>query len=421
MGDIPPEDLLRDLDTFGHYVAEFLSGIAGRSEDRLGQWGMGADTVNVVSEFSEEQEKERVVAARSYLKKRFEAGLAWITGPVEYGGAGLTHLHDASYREIESAFDLPDKDYTVVGTELLAPVLFSHGTERAKSSYLRAIHRGDHLVCQLFSEPDAGSDLAAVTTLARPDGDDWRVSGRKVWSSGARHADLGVLLVRTDSQAAKHRGLTAVLLDMQQGGVDVRPIRQMTGGSSFFEVFLDDVYVPGWHLLGEPGAGWSIASEILLLERAALGPARLPIDDYLNRLIATTKQLDSGTSPLVKIQIVDALIKSRMLDLTSSRLLSGSASGLPGPELAVTKLLLNQTLLAVSDVVSLLLGPALTADSGVWGTYSWSKFVLGTPGMRIGGGTEEILKSLIAERVLGLPREPKPAGLATVSNGTSGS
>ena len=398
--------LRHELGAFRHHVSSFFSRITVKKEGRATGWGFGSDTVNVLSEFTETQEEERAMAARTYLRERLDAGLAWITGPREYGGAGLTPDHDAVYREVERAFELPDKDYTVVGTEILAPVLLSHGTEKAKISYLPAIHRGEQLVCQLFSEPDAGSDLAAVVTSALFDGTDWRVTGTKVWSSGASQADLGVILARTDSEVPRHRGLTMFLVDMHQEGIEVRPIRQMTGGSSFYEVWLDDVCIPGWHILGARETGWSVALEMLLLERAALGADRLPIGDYLARLLATAQQFGRIDSPQVRARLIDVLIKSRLLELTNGRLTTLSVDGIPGPEMAMLKLLLTQSLLAISEAASLLVGPRLVADSGAWGTYAWSQFVLGTPGMRIGGGTDEILKNLLAERVLNLPREP---------------
>jgi alkylation response protein AidB-like acyl-CoA dehydrogenase len=242
-----------------------------------------------------------------------------------------------------------------------------------------------------------------VQTTAVRDGDTWVVSGQKVWSSGARHATLGECLVRTSSDGPKHAGLTMLLVDMTSPGIDVRPIHQMTGGSEFYEVFLDDVTVPGWMILGGLGEGWAATTDTLANERAAIGEQILPAAWLQRRLLDAVASRGAAGDPVVRQLAVDAVMRL----ILAGRLPTHLASTKPPPAaVALLKLAASATVERVASAAAVALGPAMVADSGEPDTYAWSELVLGLPGLRIGGGTDEVLKTMIAERVLGLPREP---------------
>jgi alkylation response protein AidB-like acyl-CoA dehydrogenase len=282
-----------------------------------------------------------------------------------------------------------------------------HGTDTAKTTYPIGIQGGELIACQLFSEPSAGSDLASVSTRAVRSGDGWRLTGQKVWTSGAQFSDIGEAICRT-ADGPRHQNLTAFVVDMHAPGVSVRPLRQMTGGASFNEVFLDDVWVPDTDRLGEVGGGWAVAMTTLANERSALGDAGFGgaglfrTDRYISMFKAFAEEGD-----LVARQRLAGLITHLTIaKYTRQRVLDSARSGrAPGPVASVAKLQLTANFQRISDYVSSLLGASLTADDGRWGTYAWNDFVLGVPGIRLGGGTDEINKNVIAERVLGLPKE----------------
>jgi len=278
-----------------------------------------------------------------------------------------------------------------------------------KQAYCAGLHRGDLLACQLFSEPDAGSDLAGLTSRAERDGDEWVVTGQKVWTSNAQLSDIGEIICRTDPSLPKHQGLTAFVVDMRAPGVEVRPLRQMTGGASFNEVFLHEVRVPDSHRLGDVNAGWGVALTTLMNERASigsgmgLGPGPGPFE----RLIALARHLGVEREPSVRDRLAQLYIEHQVISFTTGRALARIQAGqLPGPEMSISKLAGTKHLQGISDFVSHVLGPRLRADTGAWGTYAWGQLVCGVPGGRLGGGTDEVLRNIIGERVLGLPKEP---------------
>jgi alkylation response protein AidB-like acyl-CoA dehydrogenase len=292
---------------------------------------------------------------------------------------------------------------------MVAPTILAYGTARQKSAYLTKIWRGDIVACQLFSEPGAGSDLAGMQTRARRDGDHWVLDGQKVWTSGAHFSQIGLLIARTDPDAPRRRGLTAFLLDMNSEGVDIRPLRQMTGGASFNEVFLTDVRVPDDHRLGQPGQGWEVIMTTLMNERAAIGSGVGDSAVAWPRIAALARKLNRDCDPVVRQQIADLLINERVAALNNARALAALEGGQPsGAVMSIAKLAFTQNLQRAAATVSLILGPRLAADTGEWGTYAWSDFVLGVPGLRLAGGTDEIMRNVLAERVLGLPKEPMP-------------
>ena len=400
-----------DLDevAFARQAEVFLAENAGlRPRDR-GSFGQGSDEIFVIPERTL-AEQERVVAeAKRWARLIFDAGFGWITGPSQYGGRELPMSFQRVYDAVEAAYETPSQAPRAISLGMVAPTILAHGTDAGKDRYLRPLHRGDIIACQLFSEPGAGSDLASLGTRAVRDGDEWVITGQKVWTSVAQYADIGEVLCRTDPELEKHRGITAFLVDMRAPGVEIRPLRQMTGGSSFNEVFFSEVRVPADHLLGEVNGGWSVALTTLMNERSAIGAggASVPVAESLERLVELVRHV--GSTPVVRQKLADVFIRVQVARYTNDRALAGIRAGqLPGPELSIAKLSLTQNLSRIAEVAAQVLGPRLTADTGEWGTYAWVPFVLGVPGVRVAGGTDEIMRNIIGERVLGLPKEPQP-------------
>jgi alkylation response protein AidB-like acyl-CoA dehydrogenase len=298
----------------------------------------------------------------------------------------------------------------MISLGMVAPTILTHAIEPIRRRYLAALYRGDLIGCQLFSEPGAGSDLAGISTRAIRDGDHWIVEGQKVWTSGAHYSDIGLLLART-SPGPRHRNLTAFVVDMAAPGVDVRPLRQMTGGAAFNEVFLSDVTVPDDHRLGEVDGGWTVALTTLMHERNSVGGAGGGAGILSTaRLIATARQFGLDRDPVARQALASVYTRLAVARYTRLRSEARRRSGMPpGPEGSIAKLAHTQNLAAVADLMTRFLGPRLIADSGEWGTWAWHEFVLGVPGFRLGGGTDEIQRNILAERVLGLPKDPPPA------------
>jgi len=381
-----------------------------RTEVRLA-WGEGSDQVAALPERTLEEELADLRAARSWAQLRFDAGFGWITGPVGYGGRGLDRGYQRAYDSLESRFATPPMTVFAIGLGMVAPTILAHATDEVKERYLQSLWRGDMVACQLFSEPAAGSDLAGLESKAVRDGDEWVVNGQKVWTSGAHLSDIGEIICRTDPEAPKHKGLTGFVVDMHAPGVEVRPLRQMTGGASFNEVFFTDARVPDTHRLGNVNGGWTVALTTLMNERAAIGGGLAGGSGSLGteRLMELVRHQGRRDDPLVRQRLAEIVINGRVASYTNLRAMAKVAAGqLPGPEMSIAKLSLTMNMRRMSDLLSSVLGPKLVADSGEWGTFAWSLFVLGVPGIRIAGGTDEVLHNIIGERVLGLPKEPAP-------------
>jgi alkylation response protein AidB-like acyl-CoA dehydrogenase len=386
----------------------FLKASAPLRADTRFEWGEGSDRVALIPESTPEQDRLDLEAARGWSQKVYDAGFGWLTGPPAYGGRGLSREHERRWRELERRYDTPPQTAFGIGLGMVAPTILAHATEEVKQRYLGAMHRGDVVGCQLFSEPDAGSDLAGLQTRAVRDGDEWVVNGQKVWTSFAHLADIGEVVCRTDPDLPKHKGLTAFVVDMHARGVEVRPLRQMTGGASFNEVFFTDVRIPDTHRLGDVNGGWSVALTTLMNERAAIGGGGGRAGGVgAGRLVELVRHLGKAGDPLVRQQLARVVVHSRVAGFTNLRAMAKVAAGqAPGPEMSIAKMALTQNLLLTCDLVASVLGPELVADSGRWGTYAWAELVLGMPGMRVAGGTDEVLRNIVGERVLGLPKEP---------------
>jgi alkylation response protein AidB-like acyl-CoA dehydrogenase len=377
------------------------------SEDRSRfEWGEGSDEVRVFQEPDPIEEAEALPRIRAWRAALWHAGLAWISGPKEYGGAGLPRSYEAAFSRLTRKFDVPGDAALTVSLGMIAPTILRHAAERQKLEYLPALYRGDLIACQLFSEPGAGSDLAAIRTRATPQGDHWLVTGQKVWTSGAHLADVGEIICQTEA-GPRHHNLTAFLVDMHAPGVTVRPLRQMTGGAAFNEVFLDGVEVPESARLGEVGEGWRVALTTLSFERSAMGHSSFGGAGILSteRLTQLVRHAGVADDPLVRRAFGELVTELRVARYTQEVMADRArASQPPGPEIALNKLALSANMAALGEFVAGVLGPKLIADTGEWGTYAWTSVVLGAPGYRLGGGSDEVLKNMIAERVLGLPR-----------------
>ncbi|MCA1843621.1 MAG: acyl-CoA dehydrogenase family protein [Actinobacteria bacterium] len=384
------------MEEFSKECAAFLESNARRRRSEAPfVWGEGDDRVVL---FGEEDGTE-IEAARAWRGLRHKASLGWISGPEEYGGRGLPVAYERVYADLETGYDVPDQSFFRIGLGIIAPTLLTHAQEGVLRRYLPAMFAAELLACQLFSEPGAGSDLASLSTRAVRDGDDWIVTGQKVWTSGAHLCDLGELLVRTDPAAPKHKGISAFVVDLHAPGVDVRPLRQMTGGASFNEVFLDEVRIPDDHRLAAVNEGWSVAMTTLLHERELIGAGGGDGKQFgsvasFERVAATAAHFGATADPVLRQRLADVYIASRLSAMNNAR----SAAG------AGAKLALAANLRRIGNLLGDILGPHLLADSGVWGGYGSVEFVLGTPGIRIAGATDEVLRNVIAERVLGLPR-----------------
>jgi acyl-CoA dehydrogenase len=404
------------VDEFRAEVEAFLSANATeKAAEKKFVWGEGSDKVAMFEERDRKAELSGLAAAQAWRAKRFDAELGWITGPEEYGGRGLTAAHQRVYDSLESKYDVPNMSYFAIGLGMVAPTILAHGTQRAKDLYLKAMYRGDIVGCQLFSEPGAGSDLASLQTKAERDGDEWVITGQKVWTSGAQYSDIGEIIARTDPNLPKHKGLTGFIVDMRAPGVEIRPLRQMTGGASFNEVFFTEVRVPDDHRLGDVNNGWNVALTTLMNERAAIGAGGAGGGGagLLTRTIEMVRAFGLSQDPLVRQRLAALIIQSRVNSYTNQRALDRIRGGqTPGPELSIAKLAGTQLSTELADFVGSVLGPKLIADSGEWGTYSWSQLVLGTPGGRIAGGSDEVMRNIVGERVLGLPKD---VGIDTTS------
>jgi acyl-CoA dehydrogenase len=282
----------------------------------------------------------------------------------------------------------------------------AHASDLAKAKYLKAMWRADIVGCQLFSEPGAGSDLASVQAKAERDGDEWRITGQKVWTSGAQFSDIGEIICRTDASLPKHKGLTGFIVDMHAPGVEIRPLRQMTGGASFNEVFFNEVRVPDDHRLGDVNNGWNVALTTLMNERASIGAADSGENNIHTRLVAMIRHYELDQDPIVRDMLADLYINSRVAGFTSQRATDKMRAGqLPGPEMSIGKMALVNNQKRLNDLVAHILGAKLVVDTGEWGTYAWSQLLLGAPGMRIAGGSDEVMRNIVGERVLGLPKD----------------
>ena len=353
--------------------------------------------------------KSLLEAAAEWQKKKYDAGWAMIHWPKEFGGIGATPIERIIWAQEESKFNVPKGVYEI-GLGMAGPVMMEYATDEQKERYLPPMAEGKEIWCQLFSEPSAGSDVAGLRSKAVQDGKNWIVNGQKVWTSGAHFSDFGILVVRHDPSLEKHKGLTFFFVDMKSPGIEVKPIKQLTGGSSFNEVYFNDVVIPDSQRLGEIGDGWKVAITTLMNERLAVGDAD-GVD--ANEAFELAKKHDKDGEQLidnnaVRESIADWYCEASGLKNTKLRTMSALSRGdTPGPEASITKIVSANKLQAIGNFgmdSSDMSGMLMDEESDfIKFQMAW----MGAAGLRIAGGTDEILKNIIAERVLGLPQEAR--------------
>jgi alkylation response protein AidB-like acyl-CoA dehydrogenase len=340
----------------------------------------------------------------AWQRQLYDGGWAAPGWPAEYGGRGATLTQGAIYFEEIGRARVP-LPANVLGILLGGPTLMVWGTDEQKDRYLAPILSAEEIWCQGFSEPDAGSDLAGLKTKAVKDGDDWVVTGQKVWTSGAQYAKWCMLVARTDGDAPKHKGLTYFLMDMEQDEVQVRPLRQITGEAEFNELFIEDARIPDENVIGGVGNGWKVALTTLMNERAGLGfTLQIRLRQLLDDLVAVAAERGLLDDPRYADELADLHARCEAIRLMAWKGLTDvERYGQPGPEGSLVKWLWSETSQRVTQLAADIVGPeALTAGTG------WSYELLRARGNTIEGGTTEILKNIVAERVLGMPRL-KPA------------
>jgi alkylation response protein AidB-like acyl-CoA dehydrogenase len=355
---------------------------------------------------------------RDFLGAQYDAGLAWVHLPLGFGGLDLPRTAQDRVNAKLAAAGAPvggtPKNY--IGMGMAAPTIAAFGTDEQKRKFLRPLFTGEQIYCQLFSEPGAGSDLAAAATRAVRDGDDWIVNGQKVWTSQAQHASMAILVARTDPTVPKHSGLTYFLCDMTQPGVEIRPLRQITGEAEFNEVFLTDVRVPDANRLGPEGGGWRVATTTLNNERVAIGAgSRAPREGgHIGKVAAAWRNQPALRDPAMHDELMRLWVDAEVLRLAGERLRQQAVAGQPGPEGAGMKVAFARVAQAISGFEIELHGEAaLRYDDWTMRRPEVVDLIGRGPGYRylrargnsIEGGTSEILRNTIAERVLGLPGE----------------
>ena len=401
------------LEAFVADARRWLDDHAERRVETEGEaaWGSGEFSVSVFHALSADDEQAVVERAQAWTMAKAEAGYHAIAWPVEYGGLGLPGSFARAFGRLEREYVTPTgHEVHSVTTRLIAPTIHALGNDEQKASLVPRFLAAREMCCQLFSEPGAGSDLAALGCRAVRVGEEWIVNGQKVWSSGAQFSTWGELIARSDPDAPKHRGMTAFVIPLNLPGIEIRPIKQMSGGSSFNEVFFTDVRVPDTMRVGAEGDGWRVALTTLGFERdhSDDGAASSKVGGSWRQLLGTARAMGVTGDAVVRQrlaamythQMVEGFVNRRAADLRRA----GQAAG---PEGSLGKLLWTEGMRMMSDVVSQVLGAALVADTGEWGTYAWGEHVLGAPGYRIAGGSDEVQRNIIGERVLGLPAEPR--------------
>ncbi len=348
--------------------------------------------------------------AKLWQKRKYDAGWACITWPKEYGGRGASSIEQVIWNQEESKYDLPGGIFGI-GQGMAAPTLMAWGTEEAKARYLPKLASGEEIWCQLFSEPAGGSDLAALRTKAEKVGDEWVVNGQKIWTSGAHYSDYGILVVRTDPTVPKHKGLSYFYLDMKSPGVEMKPIKQISGDANFNEVYFTDVRIPDSQRLGEVGQGWQVSLTTLMNERASIGAGGSAVG--FDSVFKLAQKVDIEGKPAiendaVRAKLADWYCQEAGLKYTAYRTLSALSRGdIPGPENSIGKLVgAPKTQDMASFAIDLMEQSGAIWDGDLAADVNlFQSAYMSIPGLRIAGGTDEIMANIIAERVLGLPQD----------------
>ena len=393
---------------FRRSVRRFLEANAKprRARDEEGDGG------GLFDELDAGDERARVAEAQAFQAKLFDAGLAGITWPKEYGGAGLSNRELEIFNEEAGGFELPTGIF-MIGHGMCGPTLLTLGSEEQKQRYIPPMLRGDEIWCQLFSEPGAGSDVASLQTRATRDGDEWIANGQKVWTSGAHYSRRGMLIARTNPDAPKHRGITMFVVDMDSPGIEVRPLRQITGGANFNEVFFTDARIPHDRVVGAVDEGWRAAITMLMNERmvgvAGQGGGGGMGGAGMGSLIRLARERGLDGDPVIRQRIAEVWIRTQIMRYTGMRLRDAVKTGRePGPEGSIAKLAGAQLGKDRAELALEIAGAGGIAwPAGEAGGDRWAMAVVGAPAGAIAGGTDQIQRNIIGERVLGLPKEPQ--------------
>lgn len=350
-----------------------------------------------------------LIAAKAWQRKKFDAGWACLHWPKQFGGRGASPIQRVIWQQEEGAYAALSAMFSI-GHNMCGPTLMAWADDAQKGARLPALAAGEEVWCQLFSEPAGGSDLAGLRTRAEKDGDAWVINGQKIWTSRAHYADYGLLLARTDPTVSKHKGLTMFFLDMRSPGVEIRPIKQANGGSSFNEVYFTDVRIPDSQRLGAVGQGWQVSMTTLTNERMSMG-SKLSIG--FAELFAFCQKLELGgrpalDNPAVRSQLARFAVRESGLKCTAMRAISAISKGEnPGPENSIGKLVGGTSMQEVAMYALDLQGEAGIIEDPELAPLAarFQKILLRSPATRVEGGTDEILRNIVAERVLGLPAE----------------
>ena len=348
--------------------------------------------------------------AKLWQKKKHDAGWACIRWPKAHGGRDASAIDQVIFNQEEAKFDTPAGIFAI-GQGMCAPTMMTWATEEQNQRFMPPLASGEDVWCQLFSEPAGGSDLAALRTKGVKDGDDWIVNGQKIWTSGAHYSDFGVLVLRTDPEAPKHQGLTYFFLDMKSPGIEIKPIRQISGGANFNEVYFTDVRIPDAQRLGNVGQGWQVALTTLMNERASIGGGGGGVN--FDSVFELAQSVDLGDRPAiedpsVRRKLADWYVQEAGLKFTGYRSMNALSKGeIPGPENSIGKLVgapkqqdMASFALDLLEQSGVIWDEKLSERAGLFqATY------MASPGLRIAGGTDEIMANIIAERVLGMPQD----------------
>ncbi|KZY06269.1 MULTISPECIES: acyl-CoA dehydrogenase family protein [unclassified Sulfitobacter] len=357
------------------------------------------------------RDADEVARARNWQARKADAGWAGLTWPRAFGGRDANPIEQVIWNQEEGRYAVPPNVF-LIGIGLVGPTIMIHGTEDQKTKFLARALTGEEIWCQLFSEPAAGSDLAGIRTRARREGDEWVISGQKVWTSGAHYSTHGILLARTDPQVPKHKGMTMFFVDMSDPAIETRPIRQISGNSSFNEVFIDDLRVPDSARLGGVSEGWKVALTTLMNERFSISVGRASGGARAEELIDLATRVERNGRPAiedgeVRARIADFIARQRGLEFTSYRVMTSLSRGqAPGEEGSIGKLLLGKLRQEMGAFGMDLAGTSagISAKAGD-DMARWRNEYLTAPGNRIAGGSDEIQRTIIGERILGLPPE----------------